>query len=640
MQTNTSTLTHIADFDYYSHNVKVISLHAQMLSNSKQIKKDFYSEFEDTLEKDNKIPSFIYKQYSKFIYPSFLKKNLSYLKKYLNFTQAECDVFAFFYYANKGRFALHQGYSTALGKKIIEKIFNHTSKDVNKALSDDSMLFKLDVLCYYDSDAFGIDVNNFESIFTQDISKTTLMGEFSYFLPKTRLNLSDFDYIQEELNTIITFLKKRQKGNIFIYGKAGVGKNELSALIAKELGKEALCVKDCENDKKSSRISNFYALKKILNPKKQMIVFDECEDSLCYDSLKEKLKINKILDEENGICVFLSNSKDMDEAYLRRFDVILELESMPKEKKIQNIKKLFNKKNIKIDEVIIENIASHPELSQGVILKCANNAKIFKSKSQEVFVRLINENLKARSLQGISIPKKDKKYDLSLIECDLNLQELINNIDKNSSLRILSYGIAGSGKSEFGKELANVLNKTLHSYKLSDILDPFVGNNEKNIANIFKKASNDNAILQLDEIDALIYSRDEANKSWEKSLVNEMLMQMENFEGIFIASTNYLQNLDKASIRRFDLKIEFQALKQEKLLKAFDFFAKELNLSFDKKQISKRLLRLQNICLGDFALILRQNKIFIIKNADEFLEKLEKESKLKSDDEKINMGFL
>ncbi|EDP6897892.1 hypothetical protein LDH76_000067 [Campylobacter lari] len=41
---------------------------------------------------------------------------------------------------------------------------------------------------------------------------------------------------------------------------------------------------------------------------------------------------------------FLSNSKDMGEAYLRRFDVILELESMPKEKKNQNIKKLFNKK--------------------------------------------------------------------------------------------------------------------------------------------------------------------------------------------------------------------------------------------------------------------------------------------------------
>ncbi|EAI0690921.1 hypothetical protein E0371_06560 [Campylobacter coli] len=85
MQINTSTLTYIADFDYYSHNLKVILLYAQMLSSSKQIKKDFYSEFEDILEKDSKIPSFIYKQYSKFIYPSFLKKNLSCLKKILKF---------------------------------------------------------------------------------------------------------------------------------------------------------------------------------------------------------------------------------------------------------------------------------------------------------------------------------------------------------------------------------------------------------------------------------------------------------------------------------------------------------------------------------------------------------------------------
>ncbi|WP_187153095.1 ATP-binding protein [Campylobacter volucris] len=253
---------------------------------------------------------------------------------------------------------------------------------------------------------------------------------------------------------------------------------------------------------------------------------------------------------------------------------------------------------------------------------------------------MINENLKARSLKPISIEKTSKKYDLNLIESDLNLKELIKNIDKNSNLRILSYGIAGSGKSEFAKEMAKSLNKTLHSYKLSDILDPYVGNNEKNIARIFKQASNNNAILQLDEIDALISDRENASKNWERNLVNEMLMQMENFEGIFIASTNHLKSLDQASIRRFDLKVEFKALKQEKLLKAFEFFAKELKLNYDKKQIANKLLKLQNICLGDFALILRQDKIFKIKNIDKFLEKLEKESKLKSDDEKINMGFL
>ncbi|TDJ80448.1 AAA family ATPase [Campylobacter volucris] len=640
MQANTSNPTHIMDFDYYSHNIKVISLHALMFSNNKQIKKDFYSEFEDILEKDSKIPSFIYKQYSKIVYPHFLKKNLNYLKKYLNFTQIECDVFVFFHYANKGCFPLHQGYSNNLARKIIEKIFNHPIKDINKALGDNSILYKLDILSFYDSDAFGVDVNNLENIFIQDISKSMLFKEFAYFLPKTRLKLNDFDYIQEKVNDIITLLKYKQKGNIFIYGKAGVGKNELSALIAKELNREILCVKAKISQKNSNRISNFYALQKIVNPKKQMILFDECEDSFCYNSLAEKIRINKILDENKAICIFLSNSNDMDEAYLRRFDVILELESMPKEKKIQNIQNLFDKQRLKIDETIIESIASHPELSQGVILKCAQNAKIFKNKSQEIFLRLINENLKARSLEPISIQKTSKKYDLNLIESDLNLKELIKNIDKNSSLRILSYGIAGSGKSEFAKEMAKSLNKTLHSYKLSDILDPYVGNNEKNIARIFKQASNDNAILQLDEIDALISNRENASKNWERSLVNEMLMQMENFEGIFIASTNHLKSLDQASIRRFDLKVEFKALKQEKLLKAFEFFAKELKLNYDKKQIANKLLKLQNICLGDFALILRQDKIFKIKNIDEFLEKLEKESKLKSDDEKINMGFL
>ncbi|MBF7060220.1 AAA family ATPase [Campylobacter volucris] len=640
MQVNTSNPTHVMDFDYYSHNIKVISLYALMFSNNKQIKKDFYSEFEDILEKDSKIPSFIYKQYSKFVYPHFLKKNLNYLKKYLNFTQIECDVFVFFHYANKGCFPLHQGYSNNLARKIIEKIFNHPIKDINKALGDNSILYKLDILSFYDSDAFGVDVNNLENIFIQDISKSMLFKEFAYFLPKARLKLNDFDYIQEKVNDIITLLKYKQKGNIFIYGKVGVGKNELSALIAKELNREILCVKAKISQKNSNRISNFYALQKIVNPKKQMILFDECEDSFCYNSLAEKIRINKILDENKAICIFLSNSNDMDEAYLRRFDVILELESMPKEKKIQNIQNLFDKQRLKIDETIIESIASHPELSQGVILKCAQNARIFKNKSQEIFLRLINENLKARSLKPISIEKTSKKYDLNLIESDLNLKELIKNIDKNSSLRILSYGIAGSGKSEFAKEMAKSLNKTLHSYKLSDILDPYVGNNEKNIARIFKQASNDNAILQLDEIDALISDRENASKNWERSLVNEMLIQMENFEGIFIASTNHLKSLDQASIRRFDLKVEFKALKQEKLLKAFEFFAKELKLNYDKKQIANKLLKLQNICLGDFALILRQDKIFKIKNIDEFLEKLEKESKLKSDDEKINMGFL
>lgn len=223
-----------------------------------------------------------------------------------------------------------------------------------------------------------------------------------------------------------------------------------------------------------------YILNKIINQKTNIILFDECEDSLCYDSLKEKMRINKILDENKAICIFLSNSKDMDEAYLRRFDIILELKAMPKENKIKNIKELFKNKNINIDKNTLELICTNSNLSQGVILKCANSAKIFKEKSQKVFVDLINENLKARSLPILQIKDDKKDYNLNLIECDFEIKNLMQNINSSSSIRILNYGIAESGKSEFAKELAKHTNKALHSYKMSDILDAYVGNSEKN----------------------------------------------------------------------------------------------------------------------------------------------------------------
>ena len=55
-----------------------------------------------------------------------------------------------------------------------------------------------------------------------------------------------------------------------------------------------------------------------------------------------------------------------------------------------------------------------------------------------------------------------------------------------------------------------------------------------------------------------------------------MLVQMENFDGVFIATTNLMDNLDRASLRRFDLKLEFEYLQSEQAWKMFQEFSKEL----------------------------------------------------------------
>ena len=91
----------------------------------------------------------------------------------------------------------------------------------------------------------------------------------------------------------------------------------------------------------------------------------------------------------------------------------------------------------------------------------------------------------------------------------------------------------------------------------------WVGGSEKNIAKAFKDAVDDKALLLIDEVDSFLQNRQGASRSWEVTSVNEMLTQMEQFPGIFIASTNMMHGLDQAALRRFDLKVRFDYLLPE-----------------------------------------------------------------------------
>jgi len=69
----------------------------------------------------------------------------------------------------------------------------------------------------------------------------------------------------------------------------------------------------------------------------------------------------------------------------------------------------------------------------------------------------------------------------------------------------------------------------------------------------------------LDEVDTLLMQRDNGMQSWEISHTNELLIQIENFAGIMLATTNRVDSLDRAVMRRFDLKVEFLPLAPEPL---------------------------------------------------------------------------
>lgn len=127
-------------------------------------------------------------------------------------------------------------------------------------------------------------------------------------------------------------------------------------------------------------------------------------------------------------------------------------------------------------------------------------------------------------------------------------------------MNLLLTGAPGTGKTEFVKYLGRELGTRVSVKMGSDLLGMFVGQTEHNIRKAFQQAEADKSVLFFDEIDGLVQSREQAQRSWEVTQVNELLHCMENFNGIMVGATNFIGNLDAAVLRRFTFKLEFDFL--------------------------------------------------------------------------------
>ena len=171
-------------------------------------------------------------------------------------------------------------------------------------------------------------------------------------------------------------------------------------------------------------------------------------------------------------------------------------------------------------------------------------------------------------------------------------------------------------------------------------MSKWVGDTEKNIANAFKEAMQEDAVLIFDEVDGFLAERGQAKVNWEVTQVNEMLVQMEKFEGIFIATTNLIDHLDQASLRRFDLKLEFKTMEPKQLEKIFLSYLNELKIESATEQELHQIKSLKSLTPGDFATINRQSKFKKISSASDFIKRLKEEMKLKKLQEGKTMGFI
>lgn len=149
---------------------------------------------------------------------------------------------------------------------------------------------------------------------------------------------------------------------------------------------------------------------------------------------------------------------------------------------------------------------------------------------------------------------------------DLSRKFEVNGL--KPGLTMLFYGLPGTGKTELVKQIAKRNNRVLLLVDVAAIKSKWVGESERNIKRVFHEYKmalafyENEPILFFNECDALISKRNAVTSSVDQmnnSMQNIVLQELEDFKGIFVATTNLIENIDKAFDRRILYKVLFDS---------------------------------------------------------------------------------
>jgi SpoVK/Ycf46/Vps4 family AAA+-type ATPase len=136
--------------------------------------------------------------------------------------------------------------------------------------------------------------------------------------------------------------------------------------------------------------------------------------------------------------------------------------------------------------------------------------------------------------------------------------------------RSLFFGPPGTGKTLTATLLGKYTELDVYRIDLSMIVSKYIGETEKNLANIFDQAMNKRWILFFDEADALFGKRtatSSSNDRYANQEVSYLLQRIEDYPGVIILATNLKSNIDEAFARRFQSMIYFSMPAPEERLR-------------------------------------------------------------------------
>lgn len=456
------------------------------------------------------------------------------------------------------------------------------------------------------------------------------------------LNLDNFSHLASDSAALRSYLRNAIAENavgvnVLLHGRPGVGKTEYVQAMAAELGVDLYEISFADADgnpiKGKARLRAYNLCQRFLaRSGNALLLFDEVEDvfesnhgflSQLFGAEESgesggsagKAWVNRTMERNPVPAVWVTNSVDnIDPAYKRRFDYSVGFPLPPRPVRFSIARHHLG--CFDPPESLLERLSANEELTPAQLSLAAKVARIASPEDRARALILVEQTLERSStlLGQNCTPGRNLArtgYSLDYLNVDADIAGILDGLRRRPRGSFCFYGAAGTGKSELARHLADRIGKPFILRRASDLLSKYLGESEKKIAGMFAEARQQDAVLVLDEADSFLADRRGAQRSWEVTQVNELLTQMEAFEGIFVCTTNLMEKLDPASLRRFAFKVRFDPLTPDQ---RWSMFCLELGRlgggGGEHGSFEGRVRGLMGLTPGDFNVAARQFELW------------------------------